>query len=184
MLNINTFNNKDPKTFPNYRYQMIKMEINHTGKGKNKITTITNLNDVCKNIGHPPEIVIKALAGKGSRYDSNKMFIKGTISYDELEMKLYDYILNFVLCQNEPQIMITTNKNKGEKCLKPETELYIEDGKIISKCNICSGKTILSFDDKLKKSILNEIGKYISNNGNIKKKINIHIKETNFQNLF
>ena len=186
MLNIYTYDKKDPNKFTDYRYQMKKLEINHSGKGKNKITTIINLNEVSKDIGHPPDILIKALAGKGSRYDSEKKFIKGTISYDEIEKRLYDYILNFVLCHNKPQILLKSEdkKNNKEKCLKPETELYLDKNNLISKCNVCSGHTPITSNDKLKKSIINDMIKFISNNANIKKKININIKETDFTKLF
>lgn len=163
MININRKELNDD----NYRYKMRDIIISEGNQ-----TTIKNIDEISDDLGRPQEILMNVLAGNGSGKPKNNV-INCRVNKETLYDRLYNFIDKFVLCQN---------------CEKPELELYLDKNNLSSKCDACSGINILTFNNKFYKSINKDLKKYIKKNGNIKKKVNVVLKNDNqelsFDDLF
>jgi translation initiation factor 5 len=163
---------KKQENDPNYRYKMPKPEVKYQGKNQNTFTVITNMNNISETFGHPSHTILKNIAGNGSRYDEKNNSIKGSLSYNDVLNRLYDYINHYVLCQ---------------ECSKPELELKVEKKELYSECHACSKKIKLNHNKKDKKKITKDLINWIEKNGFIKRNINVHINtntELSFDDVF
>lgn len=164
--------NEKEKDDPNYRYKMPKPELEYQGKNQNTFTIIKNMKKFADLFGHPSYCILKNIAGKGSRFDIKNNSIKGTLSYNDVLNRLYDYINHYILCP---------------KCLKPELELKVINNYLSCECHACSAITKLNHDNKYKKKITKDLIDWINKNGNIKRNINVQVKtndELSFDDLF
>jgi translation initiation factor 2 beta subunit (eIF-2beta)/eIF-5 len=122
MININ--GSSDPW----YRYTMSKIVLILR---KNKYV-FTNINDVCKQINRPPELLIKFIKKQlaaSVTYTNNEAYItKSDLTAEILQKIIFEFINWCVLCK---------------QCGNPETTL---DEKLIMQCCACSyvGKAMLN----------------------------------------
>lgn len=147
MLNING------KTDPSYRYKMVPISSTINGGKNNGIyTTFHNLEDVCKYISQPPQLILKYLSiHMGSMSNVEKMTITGGYKNEELQAALQLYINRFVICP---------------ACTIPETipQLKKENKKNIKlelKCSSCGKISEVNYKNKSEEKTSDLIIKYL-----------------------
>lgn len=138
-----------------YRYKMSKLEINTTGNGKNSHTILNNIDEISESLGHPSVIILKFIGFKlGTNIDESKKTLKGHHEISVLQNEIFNYINNFVMCQNchIPELIPEINKISKKK---KEIKL---------KCSAC-GNFSVSRSDKYNDKITDYMIKYIEKNG-------------------
>lgn len=112
----------------NYRYKMPKLTISFTGNGKNSHTILNNIDEISQSLGHPNITILKFIGiNLGSNIDENKKSIKGHHELKILQQEIFNYINNFVICQNcsIPELL-----PELEKISKKKKEIKL-------KCSAC-----------------------------------------------
>lgn len=86
-----------------YRYKMPSLESKIEGKGNGIKTVVVNLKDISEALTRAPEIVLKhfgfALGAQTSTEINDRYIINGSHDSKKLQESLFDFITNFVLCQ-------------------------------------------------------------------------------------
>lgn len=101
----------------NYRYTMPKLKVTVAGKGNGIYTIFNNLENVCKSINHPVEVVFNYLASvTGSNCILERNTLTGSHNPDDLVEIILEYIKHLVMCPkcNIPEtipILVGTKKN-------------------------------------------------------------------------
>jgi translation initiation factor 2 beta subunit (eIF-2beta)/eIF-5 len=118
-----------------YRYKMEIIQITNGGYGNGQFTIIKNMKRIEKDLNTPSEVLFKYLAYTlGSSYNNKKDSLTGTYTQDNIQLKIYDYINNFVICVY---------------CGIPELTYYIIiKKKIECKCSACGKINILKSHNK------------------------------------
>jgi translation initiation factor 5 len=127
----------------NYRYKMNAIHTKIEGRGNGIKTIILNLMDVADDLKRNPEEILKFLGhqkGSNTSKIDEKFIINGSFETDDLQLEIYNYINNYVMCN---------------QCKLPETIYTRQKKKIFKKCNACSNETELV--DKLKSFISKNI---------------------------
>jgi translation initiation factor 5 len=149
MINING------KIDSSYRYKMpgIKSIIN--GRGNGIFTIITNLEEICKYINQPYQIILKYLSiCFGSMGNETKMSITGEYTDEQLQKGLQKYIDTFVICPacNIPET-IPLVKKESKKNITLEL-----------KCGSCGIISSLNCTNKIDSKIIDIIIKHLDKN--------------------
>lgn len=124
---------------PFYRYKMRQLQVQVIGNGKMVRTSLTNLEDVSKDLNLPPAYIPNYLAkviGAQAKYDKKRPerergSISGEYPLEELSDHLVRFIKEFVLCK---------------KCRYPELN-YVGQGNkkdVKMTCRSCGWKGLLS----------------------------------------
>jgi len=167
MLNING------KIDSSYRYKMVPISSTINGKGNGIYTTFHNLDDVCKYISHPSQLILKYLSiHMGSMANVEKMTITGGYKNEELQTALQLYINRFVICPS---------------CTIPETipQLKKESKKNIKlelKCLSCGKVSEVIYNNKLEEKTSDLIIKYLDKNDWITANKGIMVKSKEEEN--
>lgn len=106
---------------PFYRYQMDKFIL---VKEKNKLV-INNFDKVCQDIKRSPKLLIdyyKKKFGISIVYKDTKVFLPSNFDQEKIISGLREFIDIYVLC---------------EKCQLPETNIDLQNNKIILSCDCC-----------------------------------------------
>lgn len=166
MININSSND------PFYRYKMEKVNITNKGNGNGLLTIINNLDNISKSINTPPEILSKYIASNlGSNYNEKKKSINGYHTHDKIQESIYNYINDFVICNN---------------CNIPEINFTLSINIIESKCSACGSINKINNNNKINQKIIDLIFKYLNKNkiwivskGNMVAQIDTDLIDTN-----
>lgn len=145
MINLNY--SSDPK----YRYKMPEFNITNAGKGNGLYTIFNNINDICKAINQPTEIVFKFIASYfGANSNEEKKSITGNFKIPDLHKPLKMYIDRFVFCPNcnIPELIPSFEKNRKEYTLKV-------------KCSACCKESIIEPRNKYEEKGKELIIKYL-----------------------
>lgn len=149
MLNING------KDDPSYRYKMTPISSTINGKGNGIFTTITNLNEVCRDINQPPNLILKFLSVHfGSICNEEKICITGSYKNDELQKGLQIYINRFLIC---PACVIPETIPKVNSTSKKSKKLEL-------KCSSCGITSEVICNNKSEMRIYDLIIKYLETN--------------------
>lgn len=149
MLNING------KQDESYRYKMCPINSNIMGKGNGLFTSINNLNEVCKYINHPPNLLLKFLSLYfGSMSNEDKMSITGSYSNDQLQKALQVYINRFVICSS---CSIPETIPQLNKITKKSINLEL-------KCSACGLISEIKCNNKIEEKTSDLIIKYLEKN--------------------
>jgi len=149
MINING------KEDSSYRYKMCAINSTTQGKGNGISTTIQNLNDVCKYINQPPELIIKFLSShNGAMCNIEKKNITGSYTSGKLQEDLQIYINRFVICPtcSVPETIPQLNK-ESKKNIKLEL-----------KCSACGKTSEIKYKNNSEIKISELIIKYLEKN--------------------
>jgi len=139
---------------PFYRYKMRQLQVQVIGNGKMVRTSLTNLEDVSKDLNLPPAYIPNYLAkviGAQAKYDKKKPerergSISGEYPLPELSDHLIRFIKEFVLCQ---------------KCRYPELTYSGQGNKkdVRMACRSCGWKGLLSsakdINEKFRRFVIN-----------------------------
>ena len=147
-ININNSNDKY------YRYKMDSVVIENIGNKKGSYTKIKNMKDICNELGHPKEVLLKYISLYFSTSSSEKKeSINGVFTEKQIQEAIYSYINNFVMCS---------------KCKIPEVIPHIEGTKknktLHLKCNACGHIHIVNSSIKNINKGKDIIIKYMTNN--------------------
>ena len=146
MININ---NSDDSF---YRYKMEIIQISNCGNGNGQFTIIKNMNKIEKSLNTPAEILFKFIAfALGSSYNNKKNSITGTHTQEIIELKLFTYINNFVICLN---------------CGIPELTYTLIKKKLECKCSACGKQNEIKAINKIILKGLDLILKYLETGKN------------------
>lgn len=134
-----------------YRYKMHDLIIKHEGKGNGVKTVLSNLDLVAKDLGRPPELLIKYLGihlGTQTIIDptSNKYLVKGTHPKENLMILLDAFISQYILCQT---------------CGNPETLLKTRHNHIVLKCEACGYHSLIPNQNKMDQFIIHTTKKHL-----------------------
>ena len=144
MININLSDD------PFYRYKMEKVNITNKGCGNGLLTVINNLDNISKSINTPPEILSKYIATSvGSNYNEKKKTINGCHTQDKIQEAIYNYINDFVICNN---------------CNIPELNFTLSSNILESKCSACGSINKIKNNNKINQKIVDLILKYLNKN--------------------
>lgn len=119
---------------PQYRYKISCPIINTTGKKGNKTTWFENSEYYSSKLGVPSIFFGKYIGNKiscPSSFDKEKNCLswRGEYSIGLIESHLRDFISIYILCS---------------KCDYPETDLYIDEKKLIGKlCRSCGYSSLI-----------------------------------------
>jgi len=128
----------------NYRYTMDEIHVTIGGKGNGVYTVFNNIEDVCKSMNHPVEVVMGYIAAiTGSNYIGSRNSITGTHNTDDLTTIILEYIKHLVMCS---------------KCNIPETIPKIQGVKknasIVLCCSACKNETpVKSVNKRINKGV-------------------------------
>jgi len=139
---------------PFYRYKMRQLQVQVIGNGKMVRTSLTNLEDVSKDLNLPPAYIPNYLAkviGAQAKYDKKRPerergSISGEYPLEELSDHLVRFIRDFVLCK---------------KCRYPELNYVGQGNKKDVKmiCRSCGWKGLLSslkdVNEKFRRYVIN-----------------------------
>lgn len=139
---------------PFYRYKMPDVKVRQAGKGNGCYTFIDNIEDICRAINTPSNILLNYIARNlGSNLNEKKVTITGHYTYEQILNTIYDYIDYFVLCH---------------KCSIPELTPEIEGSKkkkkLFYSCSACGTKYDVYSDTKSILKTIDSIIKYYSIN--------------------
>ncbi len=145
MLNVNGSNDLF------YRYKMCRVNVSNRGNGNGQFTVINNLEEICKTINTPSEILYKYIANDlGSSFNEKKKSITGTHLQDTVQKTIFSYINDFVICS---------------KCGIPEILYLLKDKNIIeSKCSACGSYNCIKNNNKINTKTTDIILKYLQKN--------------------
>lgn len=119
---------------PEYRYKIDSTQINVTGKKGNRTTWFENSEYYATKLGVPSLFFGKYIGNKiscPSSFDKEKNCIgwKGEYTKEQIESHLRDFIKIYVLCVD---------------CDYPETNLFVDDKKLIGKlCRSCGKSSLI-----------------------------------------
>ena len=122
----------------NYRYKMPKVITKISGRGNGIYTIFTNIEDVCKSINHPIEVILSYIATiTGSNCIFERNTITGTHNGEYVTELLLEYIKYLIMCP---------------KCNIPET-IPVLNGKkknmyITLNCSACKNETMVESINK------------------------------------
>jgi translation initiation factor 2 beta subunit (eIF-2beta)/eIF-5 len=140
----------------NYRYTMSEFNVTIGGKGNGVYTMFNNIEDVCKSMNHPVDVVMSYIAAMtGSNYIAVRNTITGTHKTTELTTIILEYIKYLVMCPicNIPE---TIPKIKGAK----------KNATIVICCSACKNETPVKNVNKRIIKGIDIIIKYLKANNN------------------
>lgn len=148
--------NMNGNTDPNYRYTIDTPNITIYGKGNGIYTKINNINEICKSINHPKDIVMGYIASAtGSNYNAFQDTITGEHTKEVLSEIILEYIKYLVMCP---------------KCNIPETIPKIQDEKkvktILLCCSACKNESPIKYVNKQIDKGIDIIYKYLNKKDN------------------
>jgi translation initiation factor 5 len=139
-----------------YRYTMNALNVTVAGKGNGIYTIFNNIEDICKSMNHPVEVVMGYIAAStGSNYIASRNTITGTHNTEELTAIILEYIKQLVMCPvcNIPE---TIPKMQGTK----------KNASLILCCSACKNETPVKGVNKRITKGIDIILKYIKT-GNV-----------------
>jgi translation initiation factor 5 len=165
MINVNNSNDEF------YRYKMNKVSITNKGFGNGLFTIINNVEDICKSINTPPDILYKYISTDlGSNFNEKKKSINGTHTQEKIQESIYSYINDFVICK---------------MCGIPEINYTINNNFIESRCSACGLLNEIKNNNKINQKIIDIIFKYLQKNKIwVQNKVNMVLQKPAFLNNF
>ncbi|KZZ99286.1 eukaryotic translation initiation factor 5 [Moelleriella libera RCEF 2490] len=127
-----------------YRYKMERLQTKIEGKGNGIKTVVVNVAGVALSLARPPAFVIKYFGfelGAMTNHDpkDDRWIINGAHEAGKLQDHLDGFINKFVLCKN---------------CSNPETDVKIDNDRILLDCKACGQRTAVDLRLKLSGFIL------------------------------
>ena len=143
-------------TDPNYRYTIDTPKITIYGKGNGIYTKFNNINEICKSINHPKDILMGYIASAtGSNYNALQDTITGEHKIEDLIVIILEYIKYLVMCP---------------KCNIPETIPKIQVEKkvktILLCCSACKNESSIKYVNKQIDKGIDIIYKYLNKKDN------------------
>ncbi len=110
-----------------YRYTMPAFKVQIAGKGNGIYTIFNNMDDICKKLNHPPEVIFRYIAFvTGSSYTEDRNMLTGSHTPEKLKEIILHYIRHSIMCSS---------------CVIPETIPEIigskKNLKINLRCSAC-----------------------------------------------
>ncbi|KJZ76027.1 hypothetical protein HIM_04483 [Hirsutella minnesotensis 3608] len=133
-----------------YRYKMERLQTKIEGKGNGIKTVVVNLPSVAASLARPPSYINKFFGFELGAMTNNdpkddRWIINGAHESGKLQDHLDGFINKFVLCK---------------KCKNPETDVNINNDRILLDCKACGQRTDVDLRLKLSGYILkNQPGK-------------------------
>ncbi len=145
MLNVNGSNDDF------YRYKMSMINVSNKGNGNGQFTVLNNIENICKTINTPPEILCKYIANDlGSSFNEKKNTLTGTHTQEIIQETIFKYINDFVICT---------------KCGIPEINYSLKNKNTLeSKCSACGSYNTIKNNNKINLKISELILKYLQKN--------------------
>ncbi len=117
----------------NYRYKISKPEIIYVNKKGTNITILDNFDKFCTELIFDKTLLIKIIGKQlscktGIDKSTNKYYLQGTYTNEQIKNIIYDFIQKYLLCVN---------------CDKPEIDLKYKKEKLKQKCRACGNNTYL-----------------------------------------
>ncbi|KAG5938857.1 hypothetical protein E4U60_001148 [Claviceps pazoutovae] len=127
-----------------YRYKMERLQTKIEGKGNGIKTVIPNVSSVGASLARPASFIIKYFGfelGAMTNHDpkDDRWIINGAHEASKLQDHLDGFINKFVLCKS---------------CKNPETDVKIENERILLDCKACGQRTMVDLRLKLSGYIL------------------------------
>ncbi|KAG6013560.1 hypothetical protein E4U54_006576 [Claviceps lovelessii] len=127
-----------------YRYKMERLQTKIEGKGNGIKTVIVNVSSVGASLARPASFIIKYFGfelGAMTNHDpkDDRWIINGAHEAGKLQDHLDGFINKFVLCKS---------------CKNPETDVKIENDRILLDCKACGQRTAVDLRLKLSGYIL------------------------------
>ncbi|KAG5924251.1 hypothetical protein E4U61_001099 [Claviceps capensis] len=127
-----------------YRYKMERLQTKIEGKGNGIKTVIPNVSSVGASLARPASFIIKYFGfelGAMTNHDpkDDRWIINGAHEASKLQDYLDGFINKFVLCKS---------------CKNPETDVKIENERILLDCKACGQRTMVDLRLKLSGYIL------------------------------
>lgn len=127
-----------------YRYKMERLQTKVEGKGNGIKTVVVNVASVAGSLARPASYIIKYFGfelGAMTRDDikDDRWIINGAHEAGKLQDHLDGFINKFVLCKN---------------CKNPETDVKIDNDRILLDCKACGQRTAVDLRLKLSGYIL------------------------------
>lgn len=127
-----------------YRYKMERLQTKIEGKGNGIKTVVVNLLSVAASLARPPSYINKYFAFELGAMTNNdpkddRWIINGAHESAKLQDHLDGFINKFVLCK---------------KCKNPETDVNINNDRILLDCKACGQRTEVDLRLKLSGHIL------------------------------
>lgn len=127
-----------------YRYKMERLQTKIEGKGNGIKTVVVNVSSVAASLARPASFIMKYFGfelGAMTRDDlkDDRWIINGAHEAGKLQDHLDGFINKFVLCKN---------------CKNPETDVKIENDRILLDCKACGQRTSVDLRHKLSGYIL------------------------------
>jgi len=196
MINVNNSNDEF------YRYKMNKVSVINKGFGNGLFTIINNLEDICKSINTPPDILYKYISTYvGSNFNEKKKSINGTHTQEKIQESIFNYINDFVICKicGIPEINYIINNCVESKCLAGVESKCLAgveskclagvESKCLagveSKCSACGLLNEIKNNNKINQKMIDIILKYLQKNKIwVKNKGNMVLQKSVFLNNF
>ncbi|OAQ68194.1 eukaryotic translation initiation factor 5 [Pochonia chlamydosporia 170] len=127
-----------------YRYKMERLQTKVEGKGNGIKTVVVNVSGVAASLARPASYIMKYFGfelGAMTRDDlkDDRWIINGAHEAGKLQDHLDGFINKFVLCKS---------------CKNPETDIKIENDRILLDCKACGQRTAVDLRLKLSGYIL------------------------------
>lgn len=127
-----------------YRYKMERLQTKIEGKGNGIKTVVVNVSSVAASLARPASFIIKYFGfelGAMTNHDpkDDRWIINGAHEAAKLQDHLDGFINKFVLCKS---------------CKNPETDVKIENDRILLDCKACGQRTAVDLRLKLSGYIL------------------------------
>jgi len=127
-----------------YRYKMERLQTKVEGKGNGIKTVVVNVSSVAASLARPASYIMKYFGfelGAMTRDDlkDDRWIINGAHEAGKLQDHLDGFINKFVLCKN---------------CKNPETDIKIDNDRILLDCKACGQRTAVDLRLKLSGYIL------------------------------
>jgi len=133
---------------PYYRYTMPCIQVKVEGTTKMIKSVLTNIEDVCRAIGRPPDYLVTYLGQEMSanskiEKETGKAYVTGSFEERKVQELVFKFITETVTCGN---------------CKNPETTCNIEGKKknmvLYLTCKGCGGRTDLDSADRFVKYMI------------------------------